>query len=233
MMVEEESKAEVAGKLLVPEEACSAVIQALKEKLSRNQVKRDQYGAHDPLVAAYFSEHPINDEATFRAQFRISQKLFTHNCTSTIRQMAYDSILDALDEYLQMGATTAHTDLVKSAARDESSELNLCSSTINQASLIVGEGYTLLTTRCDHNVLKCAFRSGRTRIFSDRGNDIGKESGNPPWIRSLPHGGQRHTRKYGLWTLEFMAIQWLKVWWTELYKYETQQALHSSHVGVT
>ncbi|GKG46295.1 hypothetical protein Tco_0501141, partial [Tanacetum coccineum] len=29
------------------------------------------------------------------------------NCTSAIRQMAYGAVLDALDEYLQVGATTA------------------------------------------------------------------------------------------------------------------------------
>ncbi|GKD67007.1 ALP1-like protein [Tanacetum coccineum] len=33
-------------------------------------------------------------------------------CTSTIRQMAYGSILDALDEYMQMAATTARQSLV-------------------------------------------------------------------------------------------------------------------------
>ncbi|GKD39019.1 ALP1-like protein [Tanacetum coccineum] len=33
-------------------------------------------------------------------------------CTFTIRQMAYGSILDALDEYMQMAATTARQSLV-------------------------------------------------------------------------------------------------------------------------
>ncbi|GKA55983.1 putative nuclease HARBI1 [Tanacetum coccineum] len=34
-------------------------------------------------------------------------------CTFGIRQIAYNTILDALDEYLQMGATTAHDSLEK------------------------------------------------------------------------------------------------------------------------
>ncbi|GJT06018.1 ALP1-like protein [Tanacetum coccineum] len=84
---------------------------------------------------AYFSEHPEYDESTFRERFRMSRRLFTKivrevtdaslffqqtndctrkvgisalmKCTFAIRQMAYEAVLDSLDEYLQMGATTA------------------------------------------------------------------------------------------------------------------------------
>ncbi|GJU29895.1 ALP1-like protein [Tanacetum coccineum] len=94
----------------------------------------DCYGAHNRLVAAYFSEHPQNDEATFCTRFRMCRKLFTQivrevtgyfpffqqttdctgrvgisslmKCTFAIRQMAYGAVPDALDKYLQMGATT-------------------------------------------------------------------------------------------------------------------------------
>ncbi|GKA73760.1 ALP1-like protein [Tanacetum coccineum] len=74
----------------------------------------DCYGAHNHLVVAYFSEHSQYDEATFRMRFRMIRKLFTNigrKCTSAILQMAYGAVPDALDEYLQMGATTARKSL--------------------------------------------------------------------------------------------------------------------------
>ncbi|GKC31579.1 hypothetical protein Tco_1038873 [Tanacetum coccineum] len=60
---------EVNSELAYFAEAVSEVIQALKPKIPRNQVDRDHYGAHDRLAAAYFSEHPLYSEATFRALF--------------------------------------------------------------------------------------------------------------------------------------------------------------------
>ncbi|GKD83022.1 ALP1-like protein [Tanacetum coccineum] len=90
-------------------EACSAAIEASKPKRTRNQVERDRYGAHDRLVAAYFFEHPRYDEATFRTRIGIFALV---KCTFAIRQMAYRTIPDALDEYLQMGATIARDNLV-------------------------------------------------------------------------------------------------------------------------
>ncbi|GJX39881.1 ALP1-like protein [Tanacetum coccineum] len=106
-------------------------------KVPRTPVERDRYGAHDCLVMAYFSEHPQYDEVTFRERFRMSRRLFTKivrevtdashffqqrddcmghrgisslmKCTSAIRQMVYGSVPDSLDEYLQMGATTARS----------------------------------------------------------------------------------------------------------------------------
>nr|GEV65008.1 hypothetical protein [Tanacetum cinerariifolium] len=121
-------------------EASGAVIQAPKSKISRNQVGRDCYSAHDRLVTAYFSEYSQHNEATFRTRFRMSQTLFTRvvleitdhcpyfqlrpnctgkvgispimKCTFGIRKMAYGSVPDALDEYMQMSTTTARDSLV-------------------------------------------------------------------------------------------------------------------------
>ncbi|GJY63644.1 ALP1-like protein [Tanacetum coccineum] len=88
---------------------------------------------------AYFFEHPQYDEATFRERFRMSRRLFAKivrevidashffqqrddcarhcgisalmKCTSVIRQLAYGCVPDSLDEYLQIGATTARKSL--------------------------------------------------------------------------------------------------------------------------
>ncbi|GJT11890.1 probable LRR receptor-like serine/threonine-protein kinase [Tanacetum coccineum] len=94
---------EVTSELAMFTDACQAAYEASKPKLVRNPVERDRYGAHDRLVMAYFSEHPQYDESTFR-NVGISSLM---KCTSAIRQMAYGAVLDSLDEYLQMGATTA------------------------------------------------------------------------------------------------------------------------------
>ncbi|GJT92877.1 ALP1-like protein [Tanacetum coccineum] len=116
-------------------EFLSKAYETSKLKVQRTPVERDHYGAYDRLVVAYLSEHPQYDEATFRERFRMNRRLFTKiirevtdashffqqrdNCTgqcgisslmkytSAIRQLAYESVLDSLDEYLQMGATTA------------------------------------------------------------------------------------------------------------------------------
>ncbi|GJZ87983.1 hypothetical protein Tco_0659765, partial [Tanacetum coccineum] len=131
---------EVNSELAFFTEACSSAIEASKPKRTRNQVERDRYGAHDRLVAAYFSDHPQYEETTFRTRFRMSQRLFTRlvqeisdhdpyfqvrpdcsgrigisalvKCTSAIHQMAYDTVPDALDEYLQLATTTSHENLV-------------------------------------------------------------------------------------------------------------------------
>ncbi|GKA96242.1 ALP1-like protein, partial [Tanacetum coccineum] len=120
-------------------EACQATYEASKPKVQRTPIERDRYGAHDHLVMAYFFEHLQYDEATFRERFRMSRRLFTKivrevtdaslffqqrdnyteqrdisslmKCTSVIRQMAYGSVLDSLDEHLQIGATTARKSL--------------------------------------------------------------------------------------------------------------------------
>nr|GEV63983.1 retrovirus-related Pol polyprotein from transposon TNT 1-94 [Tanacetum cinerariifolium] len=120
-------------------EACQAAYEASKSKIYRTPVERDHYGAHDRLVMMYFSEHPQYDEATFRERFRMSRRLLTKivqevtdaspffherydctgqrsisalmKCTFAIRQMAYRAVPYSLDEYLQMGATTARDSL--------------------------------------------------------------------------------------------------------------------------
>ncbi|GJS14262.1 ALP1-like protein [Tanacetum coccineum] len=130
---------EVNSELAMFTEACQAAYEASKPKVHRTTVEKDRYGAHDRLVMAYFSEQPQYDEATFRERFRMSRRLFTKivrevtdasqffqeiydcrgqhsisalmKCTSAIRQMAYGAVPDSLDEYLQMGATTARDSL--------------------------------------------------------------------------------------------------------------------------
>ncbi|GJS17528.1 hypothetical protein Tco_0412000 [Tanacetum coccineum] len=95
---------------------------------TRSIVHRDRYGAHDRLVTAFFSEHPIYNEYRFRKTFRMSRTLFNRivhevtnhssffrdnidctgkegisslmKCTSVIRQLAYNIVPDFLDEYL-------------------------------------------------------------------------------------------------------------------------------------
>ncbi|GKE42859.1 ALP1-like protein, partial [Tanacetum coccineum] len=114
---------EVDSELTFFTEAYTSAIEASKQKRTRNQVERDHYGAHDHLVAAYFSEHPQYDEATFRTRFRMSRRLFMclvqeisdHYPYFQVRrdcQMAYGTVPDALEKYLQMGATTARDNLV-------------------------------------------------------------------------------------------------------------------------
>nr|GEY80894.1 protein ALP1-like [Tanacetum cinerariifolium] len=134
-----DDKEEFNSELAMFTEVCQAAYEASKPKVQRTQVERDRYGAHDRLVMAYFYEHPQYDKATFRERFRMSRKLFTKivrevtdashffqqrdyctgqrgisslmKCTFVIRQMAYRFVHDSLDEYLQMGATTARKSL--------------------------------------------------------------------------------------------------------------------------
>ncbi|GKC16917.1 ALP1-like protein [Tanacetum coccineum] len=77
---------EVNSELTIFFEACQAAYEASKPKIQRNSAERDRYGAHNRLVAAYFSEHPQYEKATF-------------------------PVPDALHGYLQMGATTARKSL--------------------------------------------------------------------------------------------------------------------------
>ncbi|GKC13803.1 ALP1-like protein, partial [Tanacetum coccineum] len=107
---------------------CSAVIQASKPTIPRNQVDRNRYGAQ-------------YDTTTFRMRLRMSRTLFTcivqdiidhylyfqlrydctrkvgisalMKCTSAIRQMVYDTVTDALDEY------PTYTDMKKLYAHHE------------------------------------------------------------------------------------------------------------------
>nr|GEX31595.1 hypothetical protein [Tanacetum cinerariifolium] len=87
----------IRSELAVFTEACQAAYEASKLKVHRTPVERDHYGAHDRLLMTYFSKHP-NISALMK-------------CTSAIRQMAYGAVPDSLDEYLQMGVTTARDSL--------------------------------------------------------------------------------------------------------------------------
>ncbi|GKE87112.1 hypothetical protein Tco_1564587 [Tanacetum coccineum] len=75
---------------------------------TRNIISRDRYGTHDRLFAAYFSVILMYDEYPFRKREGISPLM---KCTSTIRQLTYDNVLDALDKYLQTGEATARLSL--------------------------------------------------------------------------------------------------------------------------
>ncbi|GKC42633.1 ALP1-like protein [Tanacetum coccineum] len=105
------------------------------KRQKRTNINRDYYGAQERLVAAYFSDNPMFPEAVFEDRFRMSRSLFTGiveeltlqceffrekedctgklgispliKCTSAIRQLAYGTVPDALDEYLQMGNATS------------------------------------------------------------------------------------------------------------------------------
>ncbi|KAJ0777748.1 putative harbinger transposase-derived protein [Helianthus annuus] len=100
---------------------------------TRIRINRDRQ-AHEKLVNDYFSDEPLYNADIFRRRFRMSRRLFTRiandlagldpfftqrpdarnyegfttlqKCTAAIRQLAYGTVADALDEYLQMSART-------------------------------------------------------------------------------------------------------------------------------
>ncbi|GJZ50120.1 ALP1-like protein [Tanacetum coccineum] len=99
-------------------------------RVTRNHITRDGYGAHDRLVAAFFSEETMFDGVKFRKTFRMARHLFNEivtavidhdplfrnnidctrkedifgllKCTSSIRQLAYGVHAEFLDEYMQI-----------------------------------------------------------------------------------------------------------------------------------
>ncbi|XP_035844543.1 uncharacterized protein LOC110933945 [Helianthus annuus] len=99
------------------------------------RINRDHQGAHEKLVNDYFSDAPFYNAEIFKRMFRMSRRLFTRiaddlagldpfftqrpdarnyegfttlqKCTAAIRQLAYGTVADALDEYLQMSARTS------------------------------------------------------------------------------------------------------------------------------
>ncbi|XP_022008145.2 uncharacterized protein LOC110907474 [Helianthus annuus] len=101
----------------------------------RIRINRDRQGAHEKLVNDYFSDAPLYNADIFQRRFRMSRRLFTRiaddlaeldpfftqrpdarnyegfttlqKCTAAIRQLAYGTVADALDEYLHMSARTA------------------------------------------------------------------------------------------------------------------------------
>ncbi|GJS27427.1 hypothetical protein Tco_0488047 [Tanacetum coccineum] len=99
-------------------------------RVTRNNITKDRSGAHERLVAAFFTEDPMYNATRFRKTFRMARPLFNrivkavtnhdayfHNnidytgreCisssikrTSAIRQLAYDVNASFLDEYMQI-----------------------------------------------------------------------------------------------------------------------------------
>ncbi|XP_022013901.1 uncharacterized protein LOC110913372 [Helianthus annuus] len=100
----------------------------------QQRINRDRGGAHEKLVNDYFSDAPLYNAEIFRRRFRMSRRLFTRiaddlagfdpfftlrydargargfttlqKCTAAIRPLAYGTVADALDEYLQMSERT-------------------------------------------------------------------------------------------------------------------------------
>ncbi|KAJ9567906.1 hypothetical protein OSB04_003872 [Centaurea solstitialis] len=96
---------------------------------------RGREEGHDKLVADYFSDNPVYNDEDFKRRFRMSRRLFVRivsdlerefeyfkqqwdargvkgfsplqKCTSAIRQLAYGTASDSMDEYLRMGETTS------------------------------------------------------------------------------------------------------------------------------
>nr|GEV59825.1 reverse transcriptase domain-containing protein [Tanacetum cinerariifolium] len=69
----------------------------------RNHIVRDRHVAHDRLEKAYFVEEPLYDDYFFRYDAVGKSGIFALvKCTSAVRQLAYDAVSDALDEYLQI-----------------------------------------------------------------------------------------------------------------------------------
>ncbi|KAJ9552372.1 hypothetical protein OSB04_016417 [Centaurea solstitialis] len=96
---------------------------------------RGREDGHDKLVADYFSDNPVYNDEDFKRRFRMSRRLFVRivsdlerefdcfkqqwdargvkgfsplqKCTSAIRQLAYGTSSDSMDEYLRMGETTS------------------------------------------------------------------------------------------------------------------------------
>ncbi|XP_035831971.1 uncharacterized protein LOC118481009 [Helianthus annuus] len=109
----------------------------------RIRINRDRQGAHEKLVNDYFSDAPLYNADIFKRRFRMSRRLFTRiaddlvgldpfftqrpdarnyegfttlqKCTAAIRQLAYGTVADALDKYLQMSARTSRECLYRFA----------------------------------------------------------------------------------------------------------------------
>jgi hypothetical protein len=103
--------------------------------VGRKYVERHRASRHQLLFKAYFSETPMYGDRYFRRRFRMSRPLFlrilddvqSHDdfflqkrdaakklglsplqkVTAAIRQLAYGNASDSLDEYLQIGESTA------------------------------------------------------------------------------------------------------------------------------
>ncbi|GJX44972.1 hypothetical protein Tco_0261648 [Tanacetum coccineum] len=78
-------------------------------KNQRNHIVRDRYGACDRLLKAYFAKEPFYNDYLFQGRDAVGKAGISAlvKCTSVIRQLAYDAVLDSLDEYLQIGDKTS------------------------------------------------------------------------------------------------------------------------------
>ncbi|XP_010693562.2 uncharacterized protein LOC104906494 [Beta vulgaris subsp. vulgaris] len=105
------------------------------KKKRRKVVPRDREGANERLIRDYFCNQPLYDEGQFRQRFRMRKEVFLRitnalaasdsffrpsedstgrlgastlqKCTAAIRQLAYGTSADQVDEYLKLGASTA------------------------------------------------------------------------------------------------------------------------------
>lgn len=108
-------------------------------RLSRTTITRDRAGAHERLVAAFFSANPMYDDRRFRKTFRMARPLYNRivnavtnhsayfqgnpdcsgregissliKCTAAIRQLAYGVSASFLDEYMQISERTSRESL--------------------------------------------------------------------------------------------------------------------------
>ncbi|XP_022041674.1 uncharacterized protein LOC110944321 [Helianthus annuus] len=136
-----------AGQILIEEEEEEEDVSSESVITRRIRINRDREGAHEKLVNDYFSDEPLYNDEIFRHSFRMSRRLFTRiandlagldpfftqrpdarnyegfttlqKCTAAIRQLAYGTVADALDEYLQMSARTTREFVQAHEARHE------------------------------------------------------------------------------------------------------------------
>nr|GEV62215.1 integrase, catalytic region, zinc finger, CCHC-type, peptidase aspartic, catalytic [Tanacetum cinerariifolium] len=76
--------------------------QGESSRRSRKTINRDRYVAEARLLADYFGPSPKYPDYYFRHATGLMGFSVIMKCTSVIRQVAYDTSPDALDEYLQM-----------------------------------------------------------------------------------------------------------------------------------
>ncbi|KAJ9552260.1 hypothetical protein OSB04_016305 [Centaurea solstitialis] len=81
------------------------------QQTRRPAKNRDRLAAHEKLVSDYFSNNLVYDDINFKRRGRGMQgvKGFSplQKCASAIRQLAYGTVVDAMDEYLKMSETTS------------------------------------------------------------------------------------------------------------------------------
>nr|VDD21824.1 unnamed protein product [Brassica oleracea] len=120
----------------IVEDTYSDIVESQTNKQRRRAyIERNREAGHDRLWNDYFSEHSTFSAHLFRRRLRMNKDLFLlivvslsenipffrqrrdatgrfglsplQKCTATIRQLAYCSAADAVDEYLRLGESTA------------------------------------------------------------------------------------------------------------------------------